>query len=1103
MPARTIQPTESALEKSIPRIFNQVQESAANHKKNYVALHKIQAELAEHTEELQKGKLVKLTGERMFQDKFIYMLCRALPLKKGIDSADRTVKFVAGYVKFINEKGWDSALEERDPDDDDDESYASRFTARLLGFLLKGFEAKDKNVRFRVVQSVTEMISHLGAIEEDVYSSLHDALVARLSWDRETAVRYQAAIAVAKLSTTEDLSEVEEGESLLDKLLETLVYDSSPEVRRAALVNIPVNDQTILKLLDRTYDTDATIRKALYGSILPDISPRDLSMPQREFIVRKGLGDREPGVRAAAASLIATWIQALQPKAEGDNPTTSKVEDEVISILKLFDLTEDVAVDALLSVFTTRVDIFNNLEFNEQYWTNLTAETAFLARVFVEHCKTIQDETRLEASLPVVTNVAFSIEHCYKSLGDMCNEDASNIDEAERIRREDARFDKQSVIAELLKLAVHLDYSDEIGRRKMFQLVRDMLGKHDLPEMLLAPCLDVMRTLSPNERDLIRIVVETIHELRNSVDTDDNDAVDIIQVSRYDANQTIYGIGLDGIPMQQTAVKHAKELSTEQKHQLDRVNLKSLSLCIGMLERVDSTLEENVTLDGILGELIIPSVQRKDILFRERGLKCLALCCLIAKRLAIKSIPLFMSQISTSPISIKTILVEALFDIFMKHDADMFRNHDNNIEALTRFLMGHIKGEQDPKVKALLCKGTAKLVLAGMITDVDVIKNLIKAYLDPLTADNQELRQCLAFFLQMYSYSSPANQKRMCEIFIHVFFDVNEDRKVAKDGGEQSDIVSSAQVAAMFIDWTDPLRLSQAINARKTQDGTNADECVQLDMAEDILKILFEKDLKVGIEKEDKRVLCQMLNKLHVPDVVDDYRIRSLKLLMDNLRARRPLRDSACNAAFTKFETVFSKKFEKQLQHFTEEEFRKLEELTKLFEFLDSIIPLDDDENESIDAPRRSRIRRSESVPGTGTETETYYGSPPPKKEKGRPKSKRPRFSTSDDDASRGTPPLNAPTRILPKRSAYSFKPPVIIISSDSDEFENTPRPRNKQDSKSHVRSTPPVKEEKEVKQLNDDTEDLLDGSSVPFDSIMDSDSEEEEDEVNDLLAKV
>jgi condensin complex subunit 3 len=104
MPARTRQPNES-LEQYIPRIFNQVQDSAANHKKNHVALHKIQAELAEHTEELQNGKLVRLTGERMFQDKFIYMFCKALPLKKGIVSADRTVKFVAEYVKFINEKG--------------------------------------------------------------------------------------------------------------------------------------------------------------------------------------------------------------------------------------------------------------------------------------------------------------------------------------------------------------------------------------------------------------------------------------------------------------------------------------------------------------------------------------------------------------------------------------------------------------------------------------------------------------------------------------------------------------------------------------------------------------------------------------------------------------------------------------------------------------------------------------------------------------------------------------------------------------------------------------------------------------------------------------
>jgi condensin complex subunit 3 len=171
----------------------------------------------------------------------------------------------------------------------------------------------------------------------------------------------------------------------------------------------------------------------------------------------------------------------------------------------------------------------------------------------------------------------------------------------------------------------------------------------------------------------------------------------------------------------------------------------------------------------------------------------------------------------------------------------------------------------------------------------------------------------------------------------------------------------------------------------------DADECIQIDMAEDIIRILFGKDLTVEIEsasmqpfssyilildaEEDKKVLCQLLNKLYIPDVVDDHKIRSLKLLMDNLRAvsspynplkaimnrdlssqRRPLRDSVCNNAFTKFETLITKKFENQLEHFSEEEFRKLEELNELFMFLDSIIPMEDDDDD-IGIPRRSRKR--------------------------------------------------------------------------------------------------------------------------------------------------
>ena len=46
--------------------------------------------------------------------------------------------------------------------------------------------------------------------------------------------------------------------------------------------------------------------------------------------------------------------------------------------------------------------------------------------------------------------------------------------------------------------------------------------------------------------------------------------------------------------------------------------------------------------------------------------------------------------------------------------------------------------------------------------------------------------------------------------------------------------------------------------------------------------------------------------------------------------------------ALAKFDALIAKKFEKQLE-LKEEELRKLEELQDLFDFLDDIIPEDDD----------------------------------------------------------------------------------------------------------------------------------------------------------------
>jgi condensin complex subunit 3 len=138
---------------------------------------------------------------------------------------------------------FDGTKQEEDSEEEEDNPTASRFTAHLLHWLFDGFLAKDKNVRFRVLQNVAEMIAHLGAIEyvylsffihvselrssEDDYKSLRAALIDRLV-DRESVVRYQAVISLAKLCGTEDDSELAEGETpILDILLRTMAQDES------------------------------------------------------------------------------------------------------------------------------------------------------------------------------------------------------------------------------------------------------------------------------------------------------------------------------------------------------------------------------------------------------------------------------------------------------------------------------------------------------------------------------------------------------------------------------------------------------------------------------------------------------------------------------------------------------------------------------------------------------------------------------------------------------------------------------------------------------------------------------------------------------------
>lgn len=936
----------SRLRESIAVIFDQAQLTLANHRKNCVALYKLHQQAATIIHCSKKDNVINLVGERAFGDAFIDMVNRVLVVQKGPATVDRVVRFMGSYVKFMNEKVSAEKVKEAFGDscsarlnDEDDDTVASRFVSRLLKWLFQGFSAKNKITRYRSVSIVSELIVHLGELDEDTYNVLRDSLVERLC-DKEPLIRSHAVMALSKLVGSEDPSEIQPGEqTILEVLLDVLCHDPAAEVRRATLLQIPLTLSTISAVLSRTRDTDALTRKLVYSAVLqPKLShPRQLTIAQREQVVKYGLGDREPSVRVATGKMIASWFDTvLVADNEADDGTwvgdDGGVMKAFVKFLSLFDVVgpgEAVAVDAMLSIFVTRPDIVDVFIFPDAFWQELVPESAVLARVFVEHCVETKNEARLEAaSLPVVTAFAFHLQNTYNVLLDILQE-AENArllnagadeDEEEIERREEDLAKQEIVLSELLRMVLKFDYMDEIGRGKVFLVVRDMLAHPELPPGLIEPALDVLTEIMPTERELIRVAVEIIIELREDDNDDNHDFQSVMNdESQSKTDQTLlYG----DKSMRRTRPR--EELTAEERLKADATDMRCLTLCIGMLERVHGSFEDNSTLEGVLADLIIPCVKRKELAMREKGLVGLGLCCLIAKNMALSSFQLFVSQVQSAPEELKVRVLQVIFDLLFLYNQEFLGRSEDITKRIVDFLLQTLDSDDSARTQAVLCIGFCKLLISGKITDPRILSSLLLIYVTPTTATNYELRQCLSYFFPVYCYSSPANQSRMQSIFITAF---DHCVRMHKDLEEDQGMISPYQFGLLVVDWTNLQKTAPVVKTGTPHEG------VHVELAIDILAALYHPDRSA----EDQKVLCQLLDHLHMSGL-DHRSILKLNILLSHHEDQCPFNDASLDKMFNKFRSRFTQIFAQELRRINPRQYQD-EEFHKLYEFIGVDIP--------------------------------------------------------------------------------------------------------------------------------------------------------------------
>ncbi|KAJ2382477.1 chromosome condensation complex Condensin, subunit G, partial [Coemansia sp. RSA 2611] len=474
--------TIASLRSVVPSIFDAAQRSATGHRKHAVALHTLQTQCHDVDAE-------ELTGEDAFNKEFIRNLNKVLGIKKREPSADKVVKLVATFVQVSHELDMQAVAKAKQTDDDvfsadtDVDTVSSRFVELLIKYLLQGFQAKEKLTRMRCCQIVAMSVTSLGEIDEQLYFDLIKKLAERIR-DKEASIRVHAAIALSKLQSGED----EDGGQVTEALLSLLQHDPSAEVRRAVLLNIEKNPSTLPFVLERARDVDPTNRKCLFLKVMPSIDYHLLSIEDRERLLAAGVNDRDINVKRACVRMVGeSWL--------------TFAEENLLELTSSLDVVDSpVASKVLQALFMSYPEIPENLQFDNDTWDSLTPEMIFIIRSILEYYYERKDADQIDKHLPEVMKLAQLLE----SFGS----------KFENEENEELRPDFEFVIHQLLLIAKMSDFPDELGRRQMLTLMRKMILVPEIPENNIEAITDIIRKLSINEQDFIRIMVEVVSDVR-------------------------------------------------------------------------------------------------------------------------------------------------------------------------------------------------------------------------------------------------------------------------------------------------------------------------------------------------------------------------------------------------------------------------------------------------------------------------------------------------------------------------------------------------------------------------------------------------------------
>lgn len=197
-------------------------------------------------------------------------------------------------------------------------------------------------------------------------------------------------------------------------------------------------------------------------------------------------------------------------------------------------------------------------------------------------------------------------------------------------------MEQEFIVEQLLHIAQTLDYSDEVGRRRMFALLRQSLSVPDLPEEVTKLIIEVLRGIcagdAAGEREFCSVVLEAVADIHDTI-MDDPFGEDADE-SFHSAKSEVTEEGASTKTSKKSSKGGSQDDQEDDREKAIReimVNMKCLHIVQCMLQNIEGNLQQNADLVGMLNNLVVPAVRSHEAPVRERGLVCLGLCSLLDK----------------------------------------------------------------------------------------------------------------------------------------------------------------------------------------------------------------------------------------------------------------------------------------------------------------------------------------------------------------------------------------------------------------------------------------------------------------------------------------